>query len=277
MPHTIYLGSGLVQARMCDLDKMNGTLHEVKASDSKYAINLYRPTFSTIKACINYTIAELCIVLFVVAVFVNSAVLIVAGAFFTTDEADADLPGLYKLFNDTIGNGTGTIFALSLLFSGISAGIVATMAGQMICEGAMNWRVSPFLRRILTRTISIIPAMIVAAAEGQKGLAAALNGCNVVLSLALIFLTFPLIWFTSRNKYMTVRIDDNQEPVGVVDGIMTYNTERALWNEGHYSDGTVSMANNWPTTIVAWVIWFIIAAMNVALLTFLGLGIDIGD
>jgi metal iron transporter len=76
---------------------------------------------------------------------------------------------------------------------------------------------------------------------------------------------------------MTVRIDDNQEPVGVVDGIMTYNTERALWNEGHYSDGTVSMANNWPTTIVAWVIWFIIAAMNVALLTFLGLGIDIGD
>lgn len=277
MPHTIYLGSGLVQARMRDLDEMNGTLHEVKASDSKYAINLYRPTFSTIKACIKYTIAELCIILFVVAVFVNSAVLIVAGACFTSDESDADLPGLYHLFNDTIANGTGTIFALSLLFSGISAGIVATMAGQMICEGAMNWRVSPFLRRLLTRVISIIPAMIIAAAEGQKGLATALNGCNVVLSIALIFLTFPLIWFTSRNKYMMVRIDDSQDPVGMVDGIMTYNTERALWNEGHHSDGTVSMANNWATTIMAWVIWLIIAAMNVALLTFLGLGIGGGD
>jgi metal iron transporter len=169
------------------------------------------------------------------------------------------------------------IFALSLLFSGISAGIVATMAGPMICEGPMNWRVSPFLRRIITRVISIIPAMIIATAEGQKGLAAALNGCNVVLSIALIFLTFPLILFTSRNKYMMVRIDDSQDPVGVVDGLMTYNTGRALWNEGHYSDGTVSMANNWPTTIVVWVIWFTIASMNVALLTFLGLGIDIGD
>ncbi|PMD64019.1 natural resistance-associated macrophage protein [Hyaloscypha bicolor E] len=277
MPHTIYLGSGLVQARMRELDRIDGHLHEVKASDSKFAISLYRPTLSTIKACMSYTIAELCIVLFVVAVFVNSAVLIVAGAAFTPDASDADLPGLYQLFNDTIGNGTGTIFALSLLFSGVSAGIVATMAGQMICEGAMNWRMSPFLRRIVTRTVAIIPAMIIAAAEGQAGLAAALNGCNVVLSLALIFLTFPLIWFTSRHKYMTVRIDDSADPVGVVDGILSYNTERALWNEGHYSEGTISMANNWTTTIVGFVIWFIIAAMNVATLTFLGLGIGGGD
>ncbi|KAH8802131.1 natural resistance-associated macrophage protein-domain-containing protein [Hyaloscypha sp. PMI_1271] len=276
MPHTIYLGSGLVQARMRELDRIDGHLHEVKASDSKFAISLYRPTLSTIKACMSYTIAELCIVLFIVAVFVNSAVLIVAGAAFTPEDSDADLPGLYQLFNDTIGNGTGTIFALSLLFSGVSAGIVATMAGQMICEGAMNWRMSPFLRRIVTRTVSIIPAMIIAAAEGQAGLAAALNGCNVVLSLALIFLTFPLIWFTSRHKYMTVRIDDSADPVGVVDGILTYNTERALWNEGHYSEGTISMANNWTTTIVGFVIWFVIAAMNVATLT-LGLGIDIED
>jgi metal iron transporter len=262
---------------MRELDRIDGHLHEVKASDSKFAISLYRPTLSTIKACMSYTIAELCIVLFIVAVFVNSAVLIVAGAAFTPEDSDADLPGLYQLFNDTIGNGTGTIFALSLLFSGVSAGIVATMAGQMICEGAMNWRMSPFLRRIVTRTVSIIPAMIIAAAEGQSGLAAALNGCNVVLSLALIFLTFPLIWFTSRHKYMTVRIDDSADPVGVVDGILTYNTERALWNEGHYSEGTISMANNWTTTIVGFVIWFIIAAMNVATLTFLGLGIDIED
>jgi metal iron transporter len=276
MPHTIYLGSGLVQARMRDLDKINNRLHEVKASDSKFAISLYRPTLSTIKSCMNYTIAELCVVLFVVAVFVNSAVLIVAGAAFTPDDSDADLPGLYQLFNDTIGSGTGTIFALSLLFSGISAGIVATMAGQMICEGAMNWRMSPFLRRIVTRTVSIIPAIIIAAAEGQQGLAAALNGCNVVLSIALIFLTFPLLWFTSRHKYMTVRTDDSQEPVGVVDGILTYNTEKALWNSGHYAEGTVSVANNWATTIVGFIIWFIIAAMNVATLTFLGLGIG-GD
>lgn len=75
---------------------------------------------------------------------------------------------------------------------------------------------------------------------------------------------------------MTVRIDDSQEPVGVVDGILTYNTERAPWHSGHYAEGTVSMANNWATTIVGFIIWFIIAAMNIATLTFLGLGIG-GD
>jgi metal iron transporter len=277
MPHTIYLGSGLVQARMRDIDRLHNRLHSVRASDSKYAIQLYRPTLSTIKSCMSYTIAELCITLFIIAIFVNSAVLIIAGAAFTDpDDSDADLPGLYQIFVNTIGQASGTVFALSLLFSGVSAGIVATMAGQMICEGAMNWRMSPFLRRFLTRTISIIPAIVIAGAEGQAGLAAALNGCNVVLSVALIFLTFPLLWFTSQNKYMRVRIDDNQEPVGVVDGILTYQTERAIWASGGDVEGTISLANNKATTIVGWIIWFIVAAMNVATLTFLGLGLG-GD
>lgn len=277
MPHTIYLGSGLVQPRMREIDHLNNRLHHVKASDSKYGIELYKPTLSTIKSTMSYTITELCLTLFIVAVFVNSAVLIVAGATFNDDAGDADLPGLYKIFQDTIGGGSGTIFALSLLFSGISAGIVATMAGQMICEGAMNWRMSPFLRRFLTRCISIIPAMIIAASEGQAGFAAALNGCNVVLSVSLIFLTFPLLWFTSQNKYMRVRIDDTKEPVGVVDGILTYRTERAIWASGGDVEDTISLANNMTTTIVGWIIWFIIAAMNVATLTFLGLGIASDD
>jgi metal iron transporter len=70
----------------------------------------------------------------------------VATASFTPDASNTDLPGMYQLFVDTISQASGTMFALSLLFSGISAGIVATMAGQLICEGAMNWRMSPFLR-----------------------------------------------------------------------------------------------------------------------------------
>jgi metal iron transporter len=137
----------------------------------------------------------------------------------------------------------------------------------------MNWRMSPFLRRLVTRTISIIPAIIIAAAEGQQGLAAALNGCNVVLSVALIFLTFPLIWFTSFDKYMRVKVNDEDEPLGVVDGIINYDTERALAASGQGTNGTISLANNWATTTCGWLIWFIIAAMNVATLTFLGLGL----
>lgn len=284
MPHTIYLGSGLVQPRMREIDRLNNRLHTVKASDSKYAISLYKPTLSTIRSTMSYTIAELCITLFIVAIFVNSAVLIIAGATFTNDAADADLPGLYRIFVETIGQASGTIFAVSLLASGISAGIVATMAGQMICEGAMNWRMSPFLRRFLTRCISIIPAMVIAASEGQQGFAAALNGCNVVLSVALIFLTAPLLWFTGQRRYMRVRIDDMKDPVGVVDGILNYETEKAVFDaerevgEGGSEVGgeTVDLSSGRVVKWVGWLVWFIIAAMNVATLTFLGLGIG-GD
>jgi metal iron transporter len=130
MPHTIYLGSGLVQARMRDWDMMNNNIHEVKAADSKYAVMLYKPTLSAIKSCMSMTIAELCITLFTVAIFINSAILIVAASSLSVAADNADLPGMYQLFVSTISQGAGTIFALALLFSGISAGIVATMAGQ---------------------------------------------------------------------------------------------------------------------------------------------------
>jgi metal iron transporter len=273
MPHTIYLGSGLVQARMRDFDRKNEKYHEARASDSKYAIMLYRPSLSAIKSCMAYSIAELCITLFIVAVFVNSAILIVAASSLSEEAGDADLFGIYDIFVSSISQASGTIFALGLLFSGISAGIVATMAGQLVCEGAMNWRVSPFVRRLLTRSLAIIPGVVIAVAEGRNGLAAALNGCNVVLSVALIFVTFPLCWYTSMNKYMRVRLEDSDEPVGVVDGVLNHDTERATREAGQDARGTVSLANNWATTIGAWIIWLIIAFMNVATLVFLGMGI----
>lgn len=276
MPHTIYLGTGLVQARMRDFDRKNDRLHEVRASKSSFTIMLYRPTLSAIKSCMSYSIAELCITLFIIAIFVNSAILIVAAARLSQAADDADLYGMYHLFVTTISQASGTLFALGLLFSGVSAGIVATMAGQLICEGAMNWRMSPFLRRILTRSIAIIPGVVIASVKGRFGLAATLNGCNVVLSVSLIFLTFPLIWYTSFNKYMRVRIDDSDEPVGVIDGIFNHDTERATAGTGQDTRATVSLANNWATTIGGWVIWLIIAFMNVATLVFLGLGIG-GD
>lgn len=210
MPHSLYLGSGFVQHRMRDFDVASGTLHEARASNTKYAITLYRPTISAIRSCMKYSIAEMCISLFIITLFINSAILIVAASELSTNAANADLPGVYRLFVSTIGQASGTIFALALLFSGVSAGIVCTMAGQLICEGALDWRMKPFYRRLLTRSVSVIPAIIIAASEGQTGLAAALNGCNVVLSVALIFLTLPLVWYTSRERYMRVKIDDSE-------------------------------------------------------------------
>ena len=276
MPHTLYLGSGLVQARMRDFDRKHDKFQEVRASKSKYTIMLYRPSLSAIKSCLSYSIAELCITLFVVAIFVNSAILIVSAASLSEAAGDADLYGMYRLFVTSISQASGTMFALGLLFSGVSAGIVATMAGQLVCEGAMNWRMSPFLRRLVTRSVAIIPGIIIASVRGRYGLAAALNGCNVVLSVSLIFLTFPLVWYTSLNRYMRVKIDDSAVPVDVVDGVLNHDTERAAEASGQELSDTVSLANDWATTIGGWVIWVVIAIMNVATLVFLGLGIG-GD
>jgi metal iron transporter len=160
------------------------------------------------------------------------------------------------------------MFGFALLFSGISAGIVATLAGQLVAEGAINWKIRPFYRRFATRSIAIVPGIIIAAAEGRGGLAAALNGCNVVLSVALIFLTFPLIWYTTFDKYMRVETEGGAST-------LTVETLEA-GQDAETRNPTVSLKNNLPTAIGGWIIWVIIAAMNIATLAFLGLGIG-GD
>jgi metal iron transporter len=155
-----------------------------------------------------------------------------------------------------------------LLFSGTSAGVLATLAGQLVMEGAMHWRVNPFVRRLVTRLIAVIPGMIIAAAEGRNGLAAALNGCNVVLSLALIFLTAPLLWYTSRAKFMTVLAGEEQDTAATT----VRRGEPGLDLEQRGATN-VSMANSRTNTVVAVFVWALIAFLNVALLVLLGLGL----
>jgi len=271
MPHTIYLGSGLVQARLRDFDVKNSSYHEAMTTPRPVGIKLYRPSLSAIRSCLKYSIAELCITLFIVSIFVNSAILIIAASSLSESAQDADLFGMYDLFVENISQAAGTMFALALLFSGISAGIVATMAGQMVAEGAINWTIRPFYRRLLTRSIAIFPGIIIAAAKGRNGLAAALNGTNVVLSVALIFLTFPLVWYTSFDKYMMVETEGGASAVTIETLEVAGDVERV-----EQRNPMVSLKNNWATTIVGWVIWVLIAVMNVATLTFLGLGIG-GD
>jgi len=145
------------------------------------------------------------------------------------------------------------------------------MAGQIVCEGAMNWRLSPFLRRLLTRALSIVPGVIIAAIVGRPGLAAALNGCDVVRSTSLMFLVFPLVWYTSMRKYMQVEIDDGDEQE-VGQGVTDQGTDRLAEESG---GGTRTESYlNWRIIIfVSWVIWLAIACINVANLVFLGYGI----
>jgi metal iron transporter len=234
---------------------------------------MWRPSYRAIKATLGYTFVELCITVFVVAIFVNSAILIVAAAKLPESAQDADLFGMYALFQSNISKGAATIFAVGLLFSGTSAGIVATMAGQIVMEGALNIRINPFVRRLVTRLIAIIPAMVIAAAVGPKGLGSALNACNVVLSIGLIFLVAPIVWYTSRSKYMTVVVSDRPQvrPNKRVTSESETNTEMNV--ETNDENATrVNFANGWINIFWAVVTWLLIVILNVAAIVLLGLG-----
>ncbi|OAL48427.1 natural resistance-associated macrophage protein [Pyrenochaeta sp. DS3sAY3a] len=262
MPHSLYLGSGLVLPRLREYDARNPTLAPQDDVDTTVNETKYKPSLAAIKHCMSYSIAELAVSLFTFALFVNSAILIVAGASLYGHEgaADADLFSIHDLLTRSIAPIAGTLFALALLLSGTSAGIVCTIAGQMVSEGQLNWTLKPWLRRLITRLISITPSIIIAGAVGKEGLSKALNGSQFALSIILPFVSAPLIWFTCRAKYMevTVRQDNLTTPGG---------TDRGT------SDMRVQMHNNWITAAFAVVIWLVIVMMNVAALVFAGMGV----
>ncbi|PQE12192.1 metal ion transporter metal ion transporter protein [Rutstroemia sp. NJR-2017a BVV2] len=256
MPHSLYLGSGIVQPRLLAYDKKH---HLVKEDFTLSSKDPYHPSLPAITFCLKYSYAELALCLFTFALFVNSAILIVAGASLYNNPAApaADLFGIYDLLVSSISKAAGTIFALALLLSGTSAGIVCTIAGQMVSEGALNWSIRPWLRRLLTRSLSITPSIIIAGAVGREGLSAALNASQVALSITLPFISAPLIYFTCRNRYMTVRCAGDEAGGG---------EEEELRGAG------TKMRNHWVTAGVAGGIWLVMACMNVANLVLLGKG-----
>ena len=257
MPHSIYLGSGIVQPRLRDFDRRAGNFVPPDHEDRNDEKIFYKPSLGAIKSCLTYSTTEVALSLFTFALFVNSAILITAGASLSSDSAaeDADLFGIHDLLAKTIAPVAGTMFALALLLSGTSAGIVCTIAGQMLSEGALNWKVAPWLRRLITRAISITPSIIIAGAVGKDGLSAALEGTQVALSVALPFVSAPLIYFTCRNKYMIV---GGTQPIG---------------NEDFDDEAEpVKMRNHWIVSGFAGAIWLVIAIMNVSLLVLVGMG-----
>ncbi|KAI6088632.1 natural resistance-associated macrophage protein [Hypoxylon rubiginosum] len=288
MPHSLYLGSGIVQSRLKDFDEKSGLLPPEPASASSSTRDgkegektHYVPSLSAIKHSLKYSYAEVALSLFSFALFVNSAILIVAGAslYNNPDALEADIFGIHDLLSASISPAAGTIFALALLFSGVSAGIVCTISGQMICEGALRWKVQPWLRRLVTRSIAITPSIIIAGAAGRDKLNAALNGSQVALSVVLPFVTAPLIWFTCFDKYMRVqpgraRYKTEGKDAFIINGV-------ALGLSGPAGDGElglsgsgdpVRMANPWYISVLAGLIWLILVVMNVANLVLLGLG-----
>lgn len=207
MPHSLYLGSGLVQPRLREFDKKHGYYSDASANDSDNDDMIkYKPSIYAINYAMTFSIIELVISLFTVAIFINSSILIVAGATLsnTPGAVDADLFSIYDMLQKYLSPAAGTVFALALLFSGQSAGIVCTLSGQMVSEGFLHWSFRPWIRRLITRGLAIAPCLFVALFVGRKGLADVLNASQVVLSLLLPFVSAPLLYFTCKKSIMRV-------------------------------------------------------------------------
>ncbi len=180
MPHNLYLHSGIVQTRNYDRDD----------AGKKMAIKY---------ASIDSTVSLL------FAFFINAAILIVAGATFHSSGHNevADITVAYKLLNPLLGASfAGTIFAIALLASGQNSTLTGTLAGQVVMEGFLNIRLKPWLRRLITRAIAIIPAFIVTFIYGEKGIGNLLVLSQVILSMQLSFAVIPLILFTNDRAKM---------------------------------------------------------------------------
>lgn len=285
MPHSLYLGSGVVQSRLWDYDVKNGHVSSEANLEVISEKTTYQPSIPAINFSLKYSIAEVAISLFTFALFVNSAILIVAGAsLYNKEGTDEGLFAIYDLLSETIAPAAGTVFALALLLSGVSAGIVCTIAGQMVSEGALRWTVSPWLRRLVTRSISITPSIIIAGAVGKAGLSSALIASQVVLSVVLPFVSAPLIYFTCRDMYMKVRanresmvFDDadsiNLSPDEEKNDERTTSTSMDAQAVAGTEGDSVSYKNSMITTVIAVLIWLVISLMNIANIVLLAMGV----
>jgi manganese transport protein len=180
MPHNLYLHSALVQTRKIKRD-VKGIKKALKLNfiDSAIALNL--------------------------AFFVNAAILILAASvFFTTGRTDvAEIKTAHELLEPMLGSSLAPIlFAVALIAAGQSSTITGTLAGQIVMEGYLQLRISPWVRRLMTRLIAIIPAVIVILINGEENIDSLLVLSQVILSLQLGFAIIPLIHFTSDKKTM---------------------------------------------------------------------------
>jgi manganese transport protein len=180
MPHNLYLHSSIVQTRK------------------------YLDTFESKREAIRFATIDSSFAL-MSALFINAAILIMAAATFhgTGYEEVADIGDAYKLLSPLLGTTmASTLFAVALLCSGQNATLTGTLAGQIVMEGFINLRIRPWLRRLITRLIAIIPAVIVIVIYGDEGTGPLLILSQVILSLQLPFAVFPLVMFTSEKAKM---------------------------------------------------------------------------
>jgi manganese transport protein len=192
MPHNLYLHSALVQSRRLQKDD----------ASIRSAIR-----FNAIDSTVALTLAffvNAAIVVLAAMVFYGKESVLVAGGQTVHFTADSDwiriaYLTLAPLLGTTLAS---TLFVVALLASGQSSTITGTLAGQVVMEGFMHWRLKPWLRRLITRTVAIVPAILVIGLRGDSSINDLLTLSQVILALQLPFAMFPLLHFTTSSKRM---------------------------------------------------------------------------
>ncbi|KAK0454109.1 natural resistance-associated macrophage protein [Desarmillaria tabescens] len=255
MPHSLFLGSALAtQDRVAaktaeeEREKPEKLWQRIRAAFHMAPISppqtLTNNSLSFIKLHLYHGIADVVLSLLCFAVVINSLILILAGATLPATAQTASLFDAYDLIRTAVSPSAATLFALALLFSGQSSSLIATVAGQAVSEGFLNIRLSPVFRRLITRLLSLVPALTVAVAIGRNGIDTLLVASQVVLSIVLPFIVFPLLWLTSNKRVMSAKNDDG---------------------------GSVNFSNSIPTTLLGAAIWLLVVAANIYVLVSLGM------
>jgi manganese transport protein len=180
MPHNLYLHSSIVQTRKFE-QTPQGRREAIK--------------FATIDSS----------VALMLALFINAAILILAAAAFhwSGHQEVAEIQEAYKLLSPLLGVGVASVlFAVALLASGQNSTLTGTLAGQIVMEGFLNFRVKPWLRRLITRLIAIVPAIVVIGVFGESKTTELLIASQVCLSMQLGFAVWPLMRFTNEKAKM---------------------------------------------------------------------------
>ncbi len=180
MPHNLYLHSSIVQTRK------------------------YRTSREGLREAIRFATVDSTVAL-MFALFINAAILIMSAATFhhSGNQNVAEIGDAYKLLSPLLGTGFASVlFAVALLCSGQNSTLTGTLAGQIVMEGFLNIRLRPWLRRLITRLIAIVPAVVCVILYGETGTAKLLILSQVILSLQLSFAVFPLVQFTSSRLKM---------------------------------------------------------------------------
>jgi len=192
MPHNLYLHTALVQTRKLQQDELS----------IRRAIR-----FNTIDSAVALTAAffvNAAILVLAAIVFYGKDSVTVAGGQVVRFSADSDwIRVAYLTLAPLLGTTlASTLFAVALLASGQSSTITGTIAGQVVMEGFMHWRIRPWVRRLITRTLAVLPAILIISVRGNGSVTDLVNLSQVVLCLELPFAMFPLLHFTSSRRRM---------------------------------------------------------------------------